>query len=103
VFSLNGQTALVTGGSRGLGLAMAEALGRAGARIVITARKSDELTSAREQLEAQGIHAVAQVHDVADIETIPAGPILHPRSPPRHQRQGWMCSPATACPRPPQC
>ena len=45
-FNLEGRTALVTGGSRGLGLAMAGALGEMGAKVVISARKSDELDAA---------------------------------------------------------
>jgi NAD(P)-dependent dehydrogenase (short-subunit alcohol dehydrogenase family) len=71
MFTLNGRTALVTGGSRGLGYAMAEAIGRAGARLVITARKPDELASAQEQLQSHGIDVVTEVHDVADVETTP--------------------------------
>ena len=41
LFDLGGKTALITGGSRGLGLQMAEALGEMGARLAITARKAD--------------------------------------------------------------
>ena len=48
-FDLEGRTALVTGGSRGLGLAMAGALGEMGAKVVIAARKSDELDAALAQ------------------------------------------------------
>ena len=44
LFDLSGRAALVTGGSRGLGLAMAGALGEMGAKVVITARKVTELT-----------------------------------------------------------
>ncbi|MGZ5275265.1 MAG: SDR family NAD(P)-dependent oxidoreductase, partial [Caldimonas sp.] len=40
LFDLSGKTALVTGGSRGLGLQMAEALGEAGARVMLTSRKA---------------------------------------------------------------
>ena len=43
LFDLTGQVALVTGGSRGLGLQMAEALGEAGAKVMLTARRSAEL------------------------------------------------------------
>ena len=43
LFDLTGKTALVTGGSRGLGMQMCEALGEFGARIIITARKQHEL------------------------------------------------------------
>ena len=42
LFDLRGQVALVTGGSRGLGLQMAEALGEMGAKLAITARKADD-------------------------------------------------------------
>ena len=40
LFDLSGKTALVTGGSRGLGLQIAEALGEAGARVLLTSRKA---------------------------------------------------------------
>ncbi len=55
MFDLDGRTALITGGSRGLGLQMAEALGDYGARLIISARKSDELEKARTHLRARGI------------------------------------------------
>lgn len=51
---LRGRTALVTGGSRGLGLQMAHALGEAGARLLICARKEEELEEAAAQLRANG-------------------------------------------------
>ncbi|MES2481378.1 MAG: SDR family oxidoreductase [Pseudomonadota bacterium] len=57
LFDLTGRTALVTGGSRGLGLQIAHALGEAGARLMITARKADELESAVAQLQDAGIDA----------------------------------------------
>ena len=57
LFDLTGRIALVTGGSRGLGLQIAEALGDAGARLMLTARKADELESACAQLQARGIDA----------------------------------------------
>ena len=47
--------ALVTGGSRGLGLQIAEALGEAGARIVLTSRKATDLEEAAADLQARGI------------------------------------------------
>jgi gluconate 5-dehydrogenase len=52
LFDLTGRTALVTGASRGLGLQMAGALARAGADLVITARKVDDLAASRQALEA---------------------------------------------------
>ena len=57
LFDLQGRVALVTGGSRGLGLQMAQSLGEAGARVVLTARKVDELKAAVAQLRAAGIDA----------------------------------------------
>ncbi len=57
LFDLKGRTALVTGGSRGLGLQLAHALGEAGARIMLSARKEDELENAVAQLQSAGIDA----------------------------------------------
>jgi len=57
LFDLSGKTALVTGGSRGLGLQMAYALGEAGARIMLSSRKADDLEQACAQLQAAGIDA----------------------------------------------
>ncbi len=57
LFNLQGKTALVTGGSRGLGLQMAHALGEAGARVLITSRKAADLESATAELQAAGIDA----------------------------------------------
>jgi gluconate 5-dehydrogenase len=57
LFDLTGQTAVITGGSRGLGLQMAHALGEAGARIMLCARKADELELACTDLQDAGIDA----------------------------------------------
>ena len=57
LFDLTGKTALVTGGSRGLGLQMAQTLGELGATVVLSARKADELESATAQLKSEGINA----------------------------------------------
>jgi NAD(P)-dependent dehydrogenase (short-subunit alcohol dehydrogenase family) len=70
LLDLKGKTALVTGGSRGLGLQMAEALGEMGARIAITARKKDELEATVSRLEKQGISAKAYVCDIGRREAI---------------------------------
>jgi NAD(P)-dependent dehydrogenase (short-subunit alcohol dehydrogenase family) len=66
LFSLAGKTALVTGGSRGLGLQMAEALGEQGARIVLSARKQTELDEAVAHLQARGVDASAIAVDLSD-------------------------------------
>ena len=71
LLSLKGRTALVTGGSRGLGLQMAEALGEMGARIAISARKKDELDEAVSHLNRAGIDAAAYVCDIGKREAIP--------------------------------
>ncbi|MFM8589532.1 MAG: SDR family NAD(P)-dependent oxidoreductase, partial [Limnohabitans sp.] len=52
LFDLTGQVALVTGGSRGLGLQMAHALGEAGARIMLSSRKAADLEEAAAELQA---------------------------------------------------
>jgi len=65
LFSLQGKTALVTGGSRGLGLQMAEALGEQGARIVLSSRKQTELDEAVAHLTSRGIDASAIVADLS--------------------------------------
>jgi gluconate 5-dehydrogenase len=57
LFDLKGKTALVTGGSRGLGLQMAHALGEAGARIMLSSRKAGDLEEAAADLQAAGIDA----------------------------------------------
>jgi len=72
LFDLAGRTALVTGGSRGLGLQIAEALVEMGARVALVARKPDELDGATAHLEAQfGTQAVAMACDLADVAAIP--------------------------------
>ena len=69
---LSGRTALVTGGSRGLGLQMAEVLGELGARVAITARKSHELEAASAHLRALGVEVLPLVGDMAELAAIPA-------------------------------
>jgi NAD(P)-dependent dehydrogenase (short-subunit alcohol dehydrogenase family) len=65
LFSLSGKTALVTGGSRGLGLQMALALGEQGATVVISARKQEELDEAVGLLKQNGVTAYAVSADLA--------------------------------------
>lgn len=66
LFDVSGKVALVTGGSRGLGLQMAQALGEAGAKLMLSARKADELEHAVAQLQDQGIDARWIAADCAD-------------------------------------
>ena len=55
LFDLKGKTALVTGGSRGLGLQMAQALGEAGAKVMLSSRKAEDLIESAAELKAAGI------------------------------------------------
>ncbi|MFG1351398.1 SDR family oxidoreductase [Xanthobacter autotrophicus] len=71
LLDLSGRVAIVTGGSRGIGLQMAEALGEFGALVVITARKADELARARQHLEGLGIAAITLAADLSDAASIP--------------------------------
>jgi NAD(P)-dependent dehydrogenase (short-subunit alcohol dehydrogenase family) len=71
LFKLDGRVALITGGSRGLGLQMAEALGEMGCKIAITARKADELTEARAHLEKMGIAVLTVANDLSKTDGIP--------------------------------
>ena len=57
LFDLTGKTALITGGSRGLGLQIAQALGEAGAKVVISSRKPADLEQATATLQDSGIDA----------------------------------------------
>ena len=57
LFDLRGKTALITGGSRGLGLQLARALGEAGATLMLSSRKAQDLEQAAADLKADGIDA----------------------------------------------
>jgi NAD(P)-dependent dehydrogenase (short-subunit alcohol dehydrogenase family) len=70
LFQLDGQVALITGGSRGLGLQMAEALGEMGCRLALTARKPDELGEAQAHLQARGIEVMTVPCDLQQSERI---------------------------------
>lgn len=70
LFDLGGRFAVVTGGSRGLGLQIAEALGEMGAKLALTARKKDELDAAVAHLAKMGIEAAAHVCDLGKREQI---------------------------------
>lgn len=72
-FDLSGRTALVTGGSRGIGLAIGTALASAGAQVALAARHGDEAEAAAAQLRAAGMDAIgiaANVSKAQDVEPL---------------------------------
>ncbi|WP_415954029.1 SDR family NAD(P)-dependent oxidoreductase [Streptomyces sp. KLOTTS4A1] len=71
-FGLSGRTALVTGGSSGIGRAVATAFARAGARVVVLARGAERLTATVDALRGEGLDAAAVVADVGDREALRA-------------------------------
>lgn len=71
LFDLTGKTALITGGSRGLGLQLAEALGEMGATVSLVARKQDELDEAKAHLAKLGITAFTIKGDLSSESSVP--------------------------------
>lgn len=69
-FDFSGEVALVTGGSRGLGLEIAQGFGAAGATVVITARREQWLTEAERSLKEQGVPVHSMLCDVADVSSV---------------------------------
>lgn len=70
LFDLTGRRALVTGGNSGIGLAMARALGLAGASVALAARAPDKLDAAVAELAVEGISASAHPTDLADPDAL---------------------------------
>ena len=71
LFDLTGKVAVITGGSRGIGLQMAEALGERGASIALSARKQHELDEAQAHFDALGIACFTVRNDLSDFASIP--------------------------------
>lgn len=69
-FSLEGKQALITGGSKGIGFAIAKAMARAGARVVIVARNQTQINQACKELTDMGFSAKGFCHDMSDIKSI---------------------------------
>ena len=72
LFDLSGKRALVTGGNSGIGAAMARALGLAGARVLLVARREAELSTVAQQLRGDGIEADTLSADLADVAALRA-------------------------------
>ena len=70
LFRLDGKTAIVTGGGRGLGQYMAEALSDAGANVVLCSRKIEPLEEVKQEIEARGGKALAIACDVTDPDDV---------------------------------
>ncbi len=70
LFDLKNRTALITGGSRGLGLEFAEGLAEAGAKVWLSARRQQWLTPALESLRAKGFTAQGAICDVTNPEDV---------------------------------
>ena len=70
LFDLSGKRALITGGTQGIGYAIAKGLGEAGASLVINARNQEKLTHCIQQFHEAGIEAVSAPFDVTDTEQV---------------------------------
>jgi gluconate 5-dehydrogenase len=73
IFDLGGKVALVTGSSQGIGLALAEGLADAGARVILNGRDMAKLEAAQASLQAKGLSAVIAAFDVTDESAVAAG------------------------------
>jgi gluconate 5-dehydrogenase len=73
LFDLTGRTALITGASKGIGFALARALGTAGARVVLNARDVAKLAQAQQALQAEGLQVETAPFDVTDADAVEAG------------------------------
>ncbi len=73
LFSLEGRVAVVTGGSSGIGRAIAGALARAGGRVVVVARREAELKATVDELSAEGCRAAWVSADLSTPEGVRAG------------------------------
>jgi NAD(P)-dependent dehydrogenase (short-subunit alcohol dehydrogenase family) len=73
LFDLTGRTALVTGGNSGIGEAMAQSLGEAGARLVLMARRTDALEASAKRLRSLGIKADVIACDLSNVAEVQRG------------------------------
>jgi gluconate 5-dehydrogenase len=71
-FRLDGRTALITGSSGGIGLALGRALGQAGAHVVLNGRRADKLDAAARELHSESLHVSTSLFDVTDAASVRA-------------------------------
>lgn len=72
LFDLTGRTALITGSARGIGLALAQGLAEAGARVIVNGRQAASSEAAAAGLRAKGLQAQSAAFDVADAGAVEA-------------------------------
>src|SRR5271154_5220331 len=72
LFRLDGRVALITGGTRGIGRAIAEGFGRAGARVVVASRKPEACRESEKELRSAGIDAAGIACHMGSLENVHA-------------------------------
>ena len=73
LFDLSGKVALVTGGSHGIGMAIAKALGKAGAKVVVNGRSQEKLEESKKEFEKEGVEVFPLAFDVTDEKAVDKG------------------------------
>jgi gluconate 5-dehydrogenase len=73
LFGLQGQVALLTGSSQGIGLALARGIAKAGAHVVLNGRDAGKCEQAAAQLRAEGLQASTAIFDVTNPDEVQAG------------------------------
>lgn len=70
LFDLSGKRALITGGTHGLGMAMAKGIGQAGAKLIINGHSPDKMKDALDAYKKEGIDATGYLFDVTNDESV---------------------------------
>ena len=90
LFDLTGRVAIVTGGSRGLGLEMAEGLAEAGARLMLCARRREWLDPTLEGMRARGLETEGMLCDVSNKSEVEA--VVAKTRALRSRAYPWWCA-----------